>query len=135
MAAFDEGDIVFGVFLNLCKAFDTVNHEILLMKLHKYSIKGLVYMWFSSYLCNRQQYVTLNGHDSQSQVIKCGVPQGSILGPLLFLLYVNDVANVSSVLFMILFIGDANVFVQGNNINVHYYDGRITETRGMDLYQ
>ena len=117
MSAFDEGDIVLGVFLDLSKAFDTVNHEILLMKLHKYGIRGLAYKWFSTYLSNRQQYVSFNGNDSQPQVIKCGVPQGSILGPLLFLLYVNDIANASSVLFMILFADDTNVFVQGKNIN------------------
>ena len=87
------------------------------MKLHKYGIRGLAYKWFSTYLSNRQQYVSFNGNDSQPQVIKCGVPQGSILGPLLFLLYVNDIANVSSVLFMILFADDTNVFVQGKNIN------------------
>ena len=117
MSAFDEEDMVLGSFLDLSKAFDTANHEILLMKLHNYCIRGLAYEWFSSYLGNRQQYAPFNGNDSQPQVIKCGLPQGSIISPLLVLLYVNDIANVSSVLSMILFTDDTNVFVQGKNIN------------------
>ena len=72
MSAFDEGDIVLGVFLDLSKTFDTINHDILVMKLHKYGIRGIAYKWFSSYLCIRLQYVSFNGNDSQLQSLNVG---------------------------------------------------------------
>ena len=86
------------------------------MKLYKYGIRGIVLEWFKSYLSGRSQYVSYCNHDSSSMSVKCGVPQESILGPLLFLLYVNDIYNVSSVLFNLLFADDTNVFVQGKSI-------------------
>ena len=79
-----------GVFVDLEKAFDTVNHSILLKKLDHYGIRGQANKWFSSYFSRRQQKVSLNGVCSEYSKISCGVPQGSILGPLLFLLYIND---------------------------------------------
>ena len=79
-----------GVFVDLEKAFDTVNHKILIEKLNHYGIKGIPNKWFTSYLSNRTQSVSLNGTLSENQPVHCGVPQGSILGPLLFLIYIND---------------------------------------------
>ena len=90
----DNGEKVIGIYLDFSKAFDTVNHDILLQKLYQYGIRGTAYEWFKGYLTDRVQYVTYNGIQSSPKQIKCGVPQGSILGPLLFFIYVNDLPNV-----------------------------------------
>ena len=82
------------IALDIKKAFDSVNHTILLKKLSHYGIRGVCYKLFESYLTNRQQYVYVNNTISSLQVIKTGVPQGSVLGPILFLLYINDLHNV-----------------------------------------
>ena len=87
------------------------------MKMYKYGIRWVAYDWIKSYLEERKQNVSFNKHDSSTMVIKCGVPQGSMLAPLLFLIYVNDCSNVSSILFTLLFADDINVFVTGKNLS------------------
>ena len=98
------------IFLDFAKAFDTVNHEILINKLHHYGVKNQSLKLFKSYLSNREQVVEVNGVLSNKGTITHGVPQGSILGPLLFLLYINDISNSSNILKFFLFADDTTVF-------------------------
>ena len=116
--SFKQQKYTLGVFIDLSKAFDTVNHAVLLEKLKCYGISGIYWKWFQSYLKNRLQYVPY-GSDSKTPFLPllCGVPQGSILGPLLFLLYVNDLPNASNILNPIMFADDTNLFSSDKNIH------------------
>ena len=115
--ALDSGKVIVGVFLDLKKAFDTVDHEILLDKLNSYGINKNLHAWFESYLHNRSQFVFHNNNKSETKHITHGVPQGSILGPLLFIIYVNDFSRASDLLFSIMFADDTSVFIEGHSFN------------------
>ena len=115
--ALDKEESIIGVFLDFSKAFDTINHNILLTKLKRYGISNTPLQWISSYLTGRSQYVNFNQSNSDPRPLVCGVPQGSILGPLFFLLYINDMIHVSKKIFLILFADDSNAFVSGKNLD------------------
>ena len=110
-----NGDFVVGIYLDFSKAFDTVNHDILFRKLEWHGIRGIALDWFKSYLTGGTQFVTYNGVSSTPQTIKCDVSQGSILGSLLSLIYINDLANICKTFLPILLVDDTNIFTNGKN--------------------
>ena len=114
--ALNYGQSVVSVLLDLSKAFDTVDHQILINKLNKIGIRGISLQWIKSYLTNRVQYVEINGKKSTEQPITIGVPQGSILGPLLFLIYINDMSKCSEKLSFVHFADDTTVFIRGASV-------------------
>ena len=103
------------VFLDLSKAFDTISHDTLTSKMSHYGVRGTSINWFKSYLCNRTQYVSYKGTKSECSVVTHGVPQGSVLGPLLFILYTNDLPNSIKHSKTMLFADDTTIYATGNN--------------------
>ncbi len=113
---FEEKTNSLSIFLDLSKAFDTIDHKILLRKLTSYGIRGTCYKWFESYLTNRTQYVRINKTKSITKDVTCGVPQGSVLGPLLFIIYTNDLPNSLTHTHAILFADDTTIYTKSNNL-------------------
>ena len=111
-----EDKFVLGVFMDLQKAFDTINFDILLNKLEHYGFRGICLGWFKSYLIERSQITEVNGMKSDIKITNCGIPQGTVLGPLLFLLYINDITNSTTKSKIKLFADDSNLFVIGDDL-------------------
>ena len=109
-SALDDKKLLVSIFMDLSKAFDTLDHKILINKLKYYGINGTPLCWFMSYLSNGTQYVEMNNVISSRSTISTGVPQGSILGPLLFLVYMNDLPCASNLFHCILYANDTTLF-------------------------
>ena len=111
--ALDQGELVIGIFLDFSKAFDTVDYGILLQKLELYGVQDIALKWFDNYLPYRLQYVTYYNVKSDKENVKRGEPQRSIMGPLLFSLYITDLTTVTTTSLSVLFADDTNIFLSG----------------------
>ena len=104
------------LLIDFSKAFDMVDHSILINKLEHYGIRGIALKWMESYLSDRKQFVSVNGKDSEILTMKYGVPQGSILGPLLFIIYINNIPEIAQYATFILYADDANIILTADSI-------------------
>ena len=106
----DKGNIAINIYLDLPKAFDALDHSILLHKLNHYGINGAAFQLLKCYLSNRKQYVHIASSRSKYTPIELGVPQGSILGPLLFIIYINDITSSNDLIKCTMFADDTTLF-------------------------
>ena len=113
----NDNKIVIATYIDAMKAFDTVNHKILLQKAEHYGIKGLVLDWLRNYLTERYQCTIANNVISDRKLITCGVPQGSVCGPLLFLIYINDIASVLDYCKVSLYADDTVIYIDHNDVS------------------
>ena len=127
--AFSQEEYTLWIFSDLFKAFDTVNHNILLEKLKAYGIQSENLKWCRSYLSNRKQFISYNDSETEMKIVICGLSQGSTLGPLLFLIFVSDLNNSTKVLDRVLFADDTNLYCSGSKIRALF------ETANQELSQ
>ena len=141
--AIEYGLFSCGIFIDLSKAFDTVVHSILIRKLSHYGIRGIANDWFTSYLHNRRQHVSIGSTKSGDIVITRGVPQGPVLGPLLFLLYINDLSNRSELFDFHIFVDDTDLFYSNRSLaeledvinnNLWLMANKLSSTRQISLF-
>ena len=118
-----------GIFVDLRKAFDTIDHGILLKKIEYMGVRGIALKWVASYLNNRKQYVSFLSENSSNADVVCGVPQGSILGPLFFILYINDICNVSNYFAFTLFADDTTIVSAHHDIDILFSQANIELTK------
>jgi len=126
-SAMEDKNYSAGICIDWKKAFDTIVHKILLKKLERYGIRGVAQRWIY-YLRNRFQFVQFINERSQLQRVTCEVPQGSVLGPKLFLLYINDICKVLTQLNCVLFADDATLFCSSQNL------GQLLDTGSRNYY-
>ena len=124
--AMDKGEYAIGIFIDVEKAFDSINHSILLKTLEHYGFRGHVNSFLKGYLVNRKQYTRVNNQDSIKSDIYFGVPQGSVLGPLLFILYVNDMSNAMTQCDGKLFADDTSLLLHNADINTLVTEAELT---------
>ena len=128
LESFEHSKYGLGVFIDLSKAFDIVDHSILLKKLKLYCVTDRNHPWFKNYLSKRKQFIQINEEENtELETITCGVPLGSILGPLLFLLYVNDLKGATNLLDPIVYADDTNLFL------THKDTSYLSETANLEL--
>ena len=120
LLAFERNENTIATFLDLSKAFDTIDHKILIDKLKHYGVRGITADWFTSYLVDRKHFVQYRAVSSKTQHVSCGVPQGSVLGPLLLVIYVNDLPLNITRAKTIMYADDTTLYCSGTNMNRLY---------------